>query len=240
MEPFALHVIRTRWENVARTARARRLLDDLASVEPVVSELHVADLADLVGTTSGQIGSLDPAEVHAVLAALVRQFHLDELVGITIVRAILPGLAGVARRMRWGAGGPWSDHDEFAADLVVSAWTRVHEHAGETLARPAQTILDRVHRSLRTQRERHRRDASRARPWDERDCEPTAAASDALSELAFGLDLVRGTLVTAEDANLILANRVHGYRLAELSIATGRSVAQLSYQRRRAESALLR
>lgn len=240
MEPLALHLVRTRWATVARTGRARRLLAELASVEPIVSELHVADLEDLVDTMSGRIGSLEAADVHAVLAALVRRFDLDELIGVTVVRAILPGLVGVGRRMRWGAGGPWNDREEFAADLVVSAWTHVREHAGETLVRPAQTVVDQVRRSLRTQHERHRRDVLRARPWDEQRCEVPGPGMDALTELALGLSLVRGTLVTVEDAQLILANRVLGYRLAELAAATGRTVTQLSYQRRRAEGALLR
>lgn len=240
MEPLALDAIRTQWEILARTARARRLIDALASVEPAIALLEVADLADLLEATSDRHGSLDGPEVHQVLAALVRQFHRDELVGITVVRALLPGLAGVATRMRWGTGGPWRDRGEFAADLVASAWTHVREHAGETLARPAQTIVDQVRRSLRTQYERHRRDGLRSLPWDESNREPADHGIDALSELALGLGLVTGTLLTPGDANLILANRVLGYRLAELSASTGRSVAQLSYQRRRAERALLR
>ena len=240
MEPRAIAAIRMEWDLVAHTSRSRRLLAEIAAVEPDIARLGVTDLAVLLEVTSGRRGTVPESTVHGALAALVRQFDRGQLVGITLVRALLPGLARVAMRMRWGAAGPWNDREEFAADLVGSAWRHLREHAGETLSRPCQTIVDQVRRSLRTDQERHWRTSARCLPWDPARPEPADRGVDALTELAFGLELVAGTVLAPSDASLLLANRVLGYGLAELADVSGQSVAQLSYRRRCAERALAR
>ncbi|MCU1494005.1 MAG: hypothetical protein JWO62_1769 [Acidimicrobiaceae bacterium] len=240
MQRHALATFRTQWEMVAHTDGSRRVLVRLAAAEPSVRELSVTDLAELVDTISGRLGPVAESVVHPVVGALLRQFDDDPLIGMTLVRVLLPGLAGIARLMRWGAGGPWVDRNEFAADLVATAWRSLRAHAGQSLERPCRTVVGQVRRSMRTDRERHRRTTSRSRPMTLVTHEPTTYGSDELTELARGLTMLSGTLIERRDAALILANRVYGYRLSELSAETGESIAQLSYRRRRAEEAVCR
>ncbi len=239
MKLRALDAIRIEWELVAASDRARQVLDDLARLEPAIGRLGVTDLAGVVATTSGRLGPVPASVVREVVAGLVRQFGADELVGVTLVRLLLPGLASVARGLRWGVGGPWAGRDEFETDLVAAAWHSLYLHAGASLGHPCKVILEQARRSLRTDLERHRRHLARNRSGEDLD-DLVAPGLDHLSELARALSLVSGSLITKRDAALLLANRVYGYRLSELAELTGESVAQLSYRRRLAERAVCR
>lgn len=240
MQRHALAMFRTEWEMLAGTSRSRQVLAQLAELEPSVQGLGVDDLAALVETTSGRRGPVPEPVVHEVVGALVRQFACDELVGMTVLRVLLPGLAGVGRKMQWGSGGPWLDSEEFSVDLVGTAWRHLRSHAGESLERPARTIVGQVRRSLRTEQERHRRDTSRNRPLQPGAGELPTDGVDELTALARGLALLSGTVIERRDAALLIANRVLGYRLSELAAESGESIAQLSYRRRRAEEAICR
>jgi len=239
MTSRALESIRSEWELVRATPRSRLAASRLCALEPAVERLQVADLGAIVATTSGELGAVPLPVVHEVIGALVRQFACDELLGIALVRVLVPGLVAVARSMRWGAGGPWNDRGEFETDLVAAAWRSAHAHAGRSLERPCRTMLEQARRSLRTDVERHRRETARRRPADALD-ELAASETDHLTELAKGLAQLAGSVIPERDAALLLANRVHGYRLSELAELSGESVAQLSYRRRRAESAVYR
>lgn len=240
MEGYALKAIYGEWEIVARTKTSRRVVEQLASIEPSIRALAVRDLADLVETTSGSRGSIDEETVHETLGALVRQFDHDPLVGMTLVRAMLPGLSGVAVRMRWGAGGPWHDRAEFEADLVSSAWSHLRVQAGETLERPCRTIVEKVRRSLRTERERHQRHASLTRPISAIKREPVMVGPDHLTELGRALVALADSAIARSDAALLFTNRVLGYPLSAIAAESGVSIASLSYRRRCAEAAVSR
>ncbi|MDA8290636.1 MAG: hypothetical protein M0Z33_03000 [Actinomycetota bacterium] len=235
----ALDTVRRRWELVAASPRARAVVDRLAALEPDVARLDARDLSELVAVTSGRARAVPPDLVNAAIAALVRQFECDELVGVTVVRLLIPGLTRVARSLHWGEGGPWSDRDEFESDLVAAAWRSARLHAGLTLERPCRVILERARRSLRTDLERHRRDLARRRSPDDLDDLPSPGV-DLLSELAHALALLSGSLVAPRDVALLVATRVHGYRLAELAEMTGESASHLAYRRRLAEQAVVR
>lgn len=239
MTARALDAVRMEWERAASAPHARVVLRHLASVEPDLRRLGASDLHEVVEATSGRAGPIPADRVQAAIAGLVRQFACDELVGLTILRLLIPGLAAVGRSLRWGAGGPWAHREEFESDLVAAAWSSVRASAGCTLERPCQVILGRARRSLRTELERHRRDLARLGPRSVLDDAP-AAGPDDLSELARGLSLLAGSLIPACDAALLIANRVHGYRLSELAALSGESAAHLAYRRRVAERAVCR
>ncbi len=240
MEPMAIAALRAEWVARAGSPRSRRLLDELAAAEADIRQVGAVDLGELIEATSGRRGPMEPDQVHRVARALLRQLGHDELVGLAFVRMVLPGLLGVARRMRWGSGGPWKDGDEFAVDLVATAWTALPEQCGEPPERPCRAVVERVRRSLRTERDRHRRRMARQAPLPEGCSELASPGSDGLSQLARALALVSGVGIGRQDAALLVANRVLGYRLSELAAATGESVSSLSYRRRLAEAAICR
>lgn len=244
MDRYALAVGHEQWARIAHSERSRAVLTRLAMAEPSIDDLHISDLGAIVdragrdevaATCTGQ-EHVQPS-VHPILSAAVRHFDLDPLVGLMLVRVMEAGLLGIGRRMRWGAGGAWTGRGEFEADLVSATWRFLHSHAGETLEYPCRTILDQVARSLRTDRDRHKREMSRCGPLLENTGAPSTRGGDDLTALASALALVSGSLIDRRDAALIFRNRVLGYRLSEISAHSGESIAQLSYRRRRAEAA---
>lgn len=240
MEPWAIAALRAEWAVHAPSPRSRRLLHELAEAEAGIFRIGATDLGELIETTSGRRHPIEPAQVHEVARALLRQLARDDLVGLALVRMILPGLLNVGRRMRWGSGGPWQDGDEFAVDLVATAWSTLAQHSAEPPERPCRVVVERVRRSLRTERDRHRRRMSRQASLTDACFEPVSTGPDKLTELAGALALISGFVIGRQDAALLVANRVLGYRLSELAAATGQSVNSLSYRRRLAEAAICR
>lgn len=240
METSPLAAFCAEWGTLASSPRSRLVHSRLVELEPGVRALATTDLGELVTTARRGGAALEWTVANDIVRVLIRRFDLDELVGMGALRILVPGLTAIGRTMRWGAGGPWNDPEEFGSDLLATAWRHLHAHCGESLERPCRTIVGQVKRTFRTERERHWRQASRSVPIRLGTDEPEDAGVDELTALARGITLLPISVVARRDAALIVANRVLGFRLSEIAATSGESVAHLSYRRRRAEEAICR
>jgi hypothetical protein len=259
MHAHAIASVRAEWLSRSRSPRAAAVFDRLVAAEEVLagagaSSLHelFASLERAGGTAAagaGQVGAVGGATPHwEIVAALIRRFDTDELVGLGLVAALSPGLLKVARRLDWGQGGPWPDAQCFAADLVSETWLVLREAAGTTLAYPERTVIDRLRRRLAhrrssfqqaTQREAPSDDAALAETVDRQPgtwSEPRRGST--LESLAAALAGVDHPVLRREDVRLVFETRVLGYSIAELAQRGAGCRRTLELRRCRAEALL--
>lgn len=104
------------WQTVTSSRAARDAVCTWAS-DPVLRSLR--DLDDvLVRTVAGS----NRADADATLRALVRRAPDDDVAARAVLQALIPGLAGVARRL--GA----SRDDDVAAEVIGAAWARIRSY----------------------------------------------------------------------------------------------------------------
>ena len=113
---------RAQWIPVAHSAASVQALTVLASKEPTVAALGKDDLGQLVDALCGDARSVDPVSADRAIGAMVASQVLDPLIALAVVMALTPGLKVVARRLEWGAGGPWGHPEVFSGDLITTAW----------------------------------------------------------------------------------------------------------------------
>jgi DNA-directed RNA polymerase specialized sigma24 family protein len=236
MNLTAITKLRHDWEDASRSTRAQTLLVELAAREPDVAAFGAATLPELVVTAELPAGQ-SAIESWRITAALLRQFHLDQLVGLGLLVRLSPGLIAMAGSFGWGRDAPWADIDAFACDLVRSAWEVLHSLGGSTIAYPERTVLRKIYHQLHAQR----RAAHRRASYEELAGERTVEFADpypisVLEELAFALSTRRE--VRPQDLQLIYRHRVLGLTFPELAAASGVSVRALEQRSSRAEAAL--
>lgn len=258
MELRAVAAVQREWAGRRSGAHAAALLGELCGREPSLAAVGAGSLAELVAAVrppaeaGPAVGGPDrsrPVEGWEVASALVRQVRVDELVGLGLLDALVPGLVALGGKLDWGRGGPWDDVDGFGADLVTTTWLILDGAAGTTLCFPFRTILDRARKHLAAQREAARRRAGREQWHPLIEGESAAVGRHAaliidrrpvslLETLATALAGPGASLLAREDVRLLFRNRVLGYSLAELAADSGQSVAALRGRRHRAEAAL--
>ena len=236
MNLSAITNIRHDWERTSRSSRAHTLLLELAAREPDIAAFGASTLAELV-VTARSPGERPAIESWRITAALLRQFHLDELVGLGLIVRLSPGLIAMAGSFGWGRDAPWVDVDAFACDLVRSTWEVLHGLAGSTVAYPERTIFRLTYHQLHLQRAAVRRRATYEELIGERTIEHfDPHPISALDELAFVLRTHRD--MRLQDLQLIYRHRVLGLTFPELAAASGASVRALEQRSSRAEAAL--
>jgi DNA-directed RNA polymerase specialized sigma24 family protein len=236
MNLTAITELRRDWERTSHSTRAQTLLFELAAREPDIAAFGAKTLPELVVT--GELpAEQSTIESWRITAALLRQFHLDQLVGLSLIVRLSPGLIAMARSFGWGRDAPWADVDAFACDLVHSTWEVLHSLGGSTIAYPERTILRRIYHQLHAQRRAvHRRYAYEelAGEWTIEFADPHPVS--VLEELAFALSTKRK--MRRQDLQLIYRHRVLGLTFPELAAASGVSVRALEQRSSRAEAAL--
>jgi hypothetical protein len=235
MNLTAITNIRRDWERSSRLPRAQTLLLELASREPDIAALSASTLQEAM--VSSGFTPLPGVETWRITAALLRQFQLDQLVGLGLIVRLSPGLIAMAGSFGWGRDAPWGDVDAFSCDLVRSAWEVLHHLGGRTIAYPERTILRRTYDQLH----RQRRSAQYRASYEELAGERTIEYADphpisVLDELAFALS--KKHEVRKQDLQLIYRHRVLGLTFPELAAASGTSVRALEQRSHRAEAAL--
>lgn len=220
------------WRHLARSGRARALVERLGANEPHLATVGLVDLTGLIELLA-PTSSLSPTRRAELIAALVRQAHIDPLVERTILQAILPGLIGVGASLSWGRGGGWVDPGEFAGDLLSSALEVIRGFAGEDRPYALLDILNAVRHRLRRARQRHRRYVVRQAICDPPDSpDPLDCHAEAIERIEFARTLERARLSRNERA-LLIGNVVIGYTLSELGEASGIDRRELGARRRR-------
>lgn len=256
MELFAITAVRHEWAARSRGPGAVALFEHLARSEPDLALVGATSLAELFGALAGPAKGC-PVARWDITNALIRQFHTDELVGLGLLSALVPGLIHVAATMQWGRGGPWGDTESFAGDLVATAWTVLAGLGGSTVTYPERRVLDRVRSQLGHQRAMARQREQRCsslsasyspeRPSHEwaggpnRDLEPEDPQPlSVLETLTLALRRFECSQVPREDLRLLFAHRVLGYSLSELAEHGGEKLAALRYRSRQVEALLCR
>jgi len=152
-----LKQLQAEWTALAAQPRTRAAAAGWAAADP-----RLTGCADLTETLARCHRRGDPAAANAALAALLARADADALARRTVLQALLPGLAALARRAQragWVGHhhrGVWRDCDELDQELLTLAWSRVAAHAGGELAWPASVLLGQVWRRVRQQVDRDR------------------------------------------------------------------------------------
>jgi hypothetical protein len=200
-----------------------------------------------------------PTEAQAALSALMVLSGHDPVARLAVIRALLPGLSGLAARWRhpggawigrgdrrpnrsgvlvWDRRGPWQSVREFDEEVVTVAFLVVRRLGGQRLEWPAAAVLSRVQRQLRTIEAASRRH-SHQECLSADGCEDIfAAASAPRTGLELMLEAVhearRRGAVSAREARIIASDRVFGWATAEIAAAEGSTVAAVQRARSRA------
>lgn len=233
MDLSAITNLKNEWKRRSRSKHADAVFSRLVVNEPVLNGAGLRSLADLARSQQGLF-----EEPWEVTAALVRQFALDELVGLALLVRLSPGLLATAREFDWGRTPPWSSAEALAADVVSTGWEVLAQYGGTTLAYPERTILRTIRRRLGSQRSAARRRSLREQlAGGGADDFSDPAPIPVLDELALALRLHKSQ-VPRRDLQLIFDHRVLGLTFREIAAASGVSVSAIEQRSYRAESAL--
>ena len=177
-----------------------------------------------------------------MLEAVLTQAKDDPWAVRTVVQALLPGLAGVARRGRSllkGTVAVWESLEELDQHVVALAYERVTAMAGTAHPWAAQTIIDGTWQRLRTYARAERR---RARCQEELAqgqlrLEPPVSAAEELAAVL--TDAVERGVVDPAHASVVYSFRVSGRPPEAVAPSVGHSARTLWRWLRRAEDALI-
>ena len=170
-------------------------------------------------------------ERDAVFCALLRQATTDQLAGMVVLEALLPGLKALSGSILVEAG----QAEELLASLLAHAWEGIVGYPVERRpARVAANLLLDV-RKATVNELRHRRRNATAGQLSGREQPPPRQAD---GELAVMRALAAGAIKRAE-AELILETRFGGRSLHELAAEQGVGYRALLARRIRAEKRLL-
>ena len=212
---------------LARWARSQPALRAVTSPLEVVQRCH--DRRDAAGSRD---------LVEAVLA----EAKDDRLAVRTVVQALLPGLAGVARRargLREGSVLVWESLEELDQHVVALAYERVADLAGTAQPWAAQTIIDGTWQRLRTyaRSERRRVRCQAEFAQGQLNLEPPVSAAEELAAVLS--EAVGRGVVEPAHASVVYAFRVGGRPPEAVAPFLGHSPRTLWRWLRRAEDALV-
>ena len=189
---------------------------------------------DVVDHLRRASGRAEREEAARLISVLLRESAEDPFLSRMLVQALLPGLIGVAGKLRWGKGGEWRDTDEFFGELLETAWLVLQEWAGQDRAYAVLDLLSAIRCRMRRQLFRAKDHGGRAVPlgaeteessWDR-------AESD-LEELTRILIERHCNGMCPEEVQVLYANSVLGYSISELATVTGRDRRVLYAHRHR-------
>jgi DNA-directed RNA polymerase specialized sigma24 family protein len=184
-------------------------------------------------------GRVQREEAARLVRVLLREAGADPFIPRLLVQALLPGLIGVAGRLRWGRGGDWQDGDEFFCELLTTTWVVIAEWAGQDRPYAVRDLLSAIRCRARRQLFRAKEVASRTIPVDaEGLIDRGTTAETLLDELARAVIDARGQGMPLDEAQVVYGHNVLGYSIAELAALTGRDRRGLYTRRDRARRRL--
>ena len=240
------------WQSIGRSRAAVRSLHDLAGRDPALQLLVLGSGShpppcptpwDLVEHMRRASGRAQREEAARLVRILLREAGADPFISRLLVQALVPGLVAVAGKLRWGRGGVWLDGEEFFGELLATTWLVLQEWSGQDRPYAVLDLLSAIRCRLRRQLFRSKDLDSRSAPFgpDLADAESTAGATRRetdLEELARLLIEQRREGMRADDVQVLYAQHVLGYSIAELSVLTGRDRRSLYARRDRGQRRL--
>lgn len=171
------------------------------------------------------------AERDRVFCALLRQAQRDELAGLVLVEALLPGLKTHLGRILVDAG----ESDELLALLLKNTWEQIASYPLER--RPSRVAAN----LLLDIRKQTLRELGQQRHFANQDpvarCEPAAAVAADI-EAPLRRAVAAGAL-SGNEAELVLQSRVDGRPLVEIAAELGLAYITVYKRRAKAERRLL-
>ena len=157
-----------------------------------------------------------------LIRVLLREAGSDPFIGRMLVQALIPGLISVASVLQWGVGGEWRDGDEFFAELISTTWLVVQEWAGQDRAYAVLDLLSAIRCRLRRHLLRSKELSNRLLPLESADYDRDMRNETDLEELARILINLHSEGMDHEEVQLLYAQHVLGYTIAELATTSGR------------------
>jgi len=229
------------WHFAGRTRSSVRALRAVAARDAELGRLVIGTRSepapcrtpfDLVAHMRRAKGRTEREAAAHLVRVLLREADADPFVCRMLVQALVPGLVGVASALRWGRGGEWQDGGEFFAELVSTTWVVLSEWSGQDRPYAVLDLLSAIRCRLRRQlfRAKELQARSAAAPLAGLDEQPAPLESDLDRLSVLLLELHRDGMRT-DDVQVLYAQHVLGYSIAELSVMTGRDRRAL-YARR--------
>jgi hypothetical protein len=232
MDSPTIRGLRIEWLALGTTRASRTACCRLGACEPVVADLGVENLAELVSALSPSSLRLTRNDAAGVIAAMVRGAQIDPLIPRAIVQALIPGVLTLSRRIDT-ANGPWGDLDSFYADAISVLWELTSRWSGSDRPYAAGDLLAGVRTRLRTLQKSECRHRSR-QSGDPDALDHLAASVGPSGEelLANVLGDATGYGLKVADAAVIYATRVLGLSINEVADLAGVPAGHLRRRRR--------
>jgi hypothetical protein len=232
MDSPTIRCLRSEWRAIGTTPQSRAACHRVAQCEPVVADLEVDNLAELVAALSLSSGRLSRNEAAEVIAAMLRSADTDALVPRAIIEALIPGVLALPRRFDL-AEGPWCDLDAFHADAISALWELTTRWSGTHRPYAAGDLLSGVRTRLRTLQSSERRHRSRQSGSPAKlDTFPASIGRTGEELLAGALAEAIGHGLKGADAAVLYATRVLGMSLTEVAQLAGLPAGHLRRRRR--------
>jgi hypothetical protein len=227
MDSPTIRCLRSEWRAIGTTPQSRAACHRVAQCEPVVADLEVDNLAELVAALSLSSGRLSRNEAAEVIAAMLRSADTDALVPRAIIEALIPGVLALPRRFDL-AEGPWCDLDAFHADAISALWELTTRWSGTHRPYAAGDLLSGVRTRLRTLQSSERRHRSRQSGSPAKlDTFPASIGRTGEELLAGALAEAIGHGLKGADAAVLYATRVLGMSLTEVAQLAGLPAGRL-------------
>ena len=235
------------WQSIGRSPGAVRALDRVARRDPAMARLVLGTprqpapcatplaLVEHMRRASGRRQREDAARL---IRVLLREAGSDPFIERMLVQALIPGLISVASVLQWGVGGEWCDGDEFFAELISTTWLVVHEWAGQDRAYAVLDLLSAIRCRLRRHLLRSKELGNRLLSFEAAGHDRDARNETDLEELARILINLHSEGMDHEEVQLLYAQHVLGYTIAELAATTGRERRALYTRRDRGQRRL--
>jgi hypothetical protein len=234
------------WQSIGRSPTAVQSLRKVAGRDPDLSRLVVANGTgpapcptpyDLVEHMRRATGRVQREEAARLVRVLLREAGADPFICRMLVQALVPGLVGVAGKLRWGRGGEWQDGEEFFGELLSTTWLVVQEWSGQDRPYAVLDLLSAIRCRLRRQLFRSKDLGWRSVPLDDA-VDRTLRPETDLEELArILIDLHRDGM-RPDEVEVLYGHHVLGYSMAELAALTGRDRRALYARRDRGQRRL--
>ncbi len=177
-------------------------------------------------------GRTQREEAAQLVRLLLREAGADPFICRLLVQLLVPGLVTVAGKLQWGKGGDWKDGTEFFGDLLSTTWHVLQEWSGQDRPYAVLDLLSAIRCRLRRQLFRAKDQAAHVTTIrdDHFDTWVSRDESD-LEQLARMLIDLRREGMRSDEAQVLYAQHVLGYSIAELSTLTERD-RRVLYARR--------
>jgi hypothetical protein len=235
------------WQSIGRSPGAVRALRGVARRDPALARLvlgtarHPAPCPTPVAVVEHMrraSGRRQREDAAGLIRVLLREAGSDPFIGRMLVQALIPGLISVASVLQWGVGGEWCDGDEFFGELISTTWLVVQEWAGQDRAYAVLDLLSAIRCRLRRHLLRSKELGNRFQSFESADYDCDMRNETDLEELARLLINLHSEGMDHEEVQLLYAQHVLGYTIAELATTSGRDRRALYTRRDRGQRRL--